>query len=114
MRSVQIPYVSISLSRLRRGVTLCCWIVGLAATAQALVFCVAAFMDLRYEELRERAPTAMIVASGEAGSPQTAPPARGGQDSAKPIDPNRVLSKYDRVMAQTSSLAYGCGMVAIS
>ena len=114
MRAVQIPYVSVSLARLRRGVTLCCWIVGLAATLQTLVFCVAAFMDLRYQVLQDKTPVTLIVSPGEAGHTQANPPPRGAPEpEAKPVDPNRVRTKNDRVMEQTSTLAYGAGMIGI-
>ena len=61
MSHLQAPYVSASLARLRRGVTLCCWIVGLSLVAQMLIWAVATFMDVRFQELPDNRPGELIV-----------------------------------------------------
>ena len=110
MRSIQIPFVSISLARLRRGVTLCCWILGLALTTQLLVFGTAAFLDVRYQVLEDTSPGALIVSPSGSASSQGKPAV---DSSGKAIDANHVLSKNDKVLERASTLAYGAGMLGL-
>src|SRR5262245_14597865 len=120
MSSLQTPYVSLSLARLRRGVTICCWIVGLSLVTQILVWGMATFMDVRYGVLPDRSPSPLIVAPGEAapsgsmgGAISSA--ANNGQlaDPTAPVDPNRVPTKNDVMMAKATKFAYGAGMLGL-
>ena len=117
MGSMQTPFVSISLVRLRRGVTLCCWIVGLALVTQLLVWGFATFMDVRYQVLEDRTPGALIVSPTDATRNTVATP--GAEMATTPevdpnaIDPNRVATKHNQIMAKAERFAYGFGMVGI-
>ena len=111
MGSMQTPFVSISLTRLRRGVTLCCWVIGLALVAQMLVWCFATFMDVRYTIIEDRTPGQLIVSTTDVSKPTIMQPDPIAND--KSIDPNRVPTKHDKIMAKTERFAYGAGMLGI-
>jgi hypothetical protein len=114
---MQTPFVSISLVRLRRGVTMCCWIVGLALVTQLLVWCFATFMDVRYQVLEDRTPGALIVSPGDASRNTVATPGAEvvSESEVDPnaVNPNRVTTKHDQIMAHAERFAYGFGIVGI-
>jgi hypothetical protein len=113
MGSMQTPYVSISLTRLRRGVTMCCWVVGLALVAQLLVWCFATFMDVRYTIIEDRTPGQLIVSTTDVSKPSILPTDPNIVANDKSIDPNRVSTKQDKIMAKVERFAYGAGMLGI-
>jgi hypothetical protein len=115
MGSLQAPYVSIALTRLRFGVSLCCWIVGLALLTQLFVWCIATFMDVRYQTVEAKvAPGALIVATTDSIRPAAPVSASAAEEpKAANADPNRVPTKHDYLMAQASRYAKGAGTTAM-
>ena len=115
MKSLQAPYVSIALTRLRFGVSLCCWIIGLSLLTQLFVWCTATFMDVRYQIVESKtAPGALIVSATDAV--RTPAPISAKATEEAPVanaDPNRVPTKHDRLMAQASRYAQGAGTTAM-
>jgi hypothetical protein len=127
MSSMQTPFVGIALARLRRGVLVCCWLIALSLIAQLLVWATAMFTDARHHTIMVQAAAPLIVNQAEK-TPSNAPAisttdkpesvatvARTSQTltAAKAPDPNRVPSKYDRMMNTASDFAAGIGMLAI-
>lgn len=120
MPSIHAPFVSIALSRLRRGVSLCCWMISLALITQLLIWCIATFMDVRHEMLPDKAATSLIVSANEAAKQAMTPAAMmplndgavGAGGEAAP-EVNRVWTKQDRIMARASMLALGAGTLAM-
>src|SRR5262245_33111130 len=50
MHSPAIQAVCLALTRLRRAVLACCWLAGLALLAQSVVWALAMYTELRWEE----------------------------------------------------------------
>lgn len=123
MQSMQSAYVSHALSRLNRGLSFCCWLVGLSLVTQLLVWGAAAFMDVRHKELKADAPAAQIVVGVESKSlaevPAGGPLAPGVKDhepefdAAKTADANRVPSGADRMMEFAATTARSTGVIAM-
>lgn len=120
MPSVQAPFISIGLARLRRGVTACCVIAALALLAQLLVWAMATFMDVRYTTVEAKpAATGLVVKTdgGKGAAAETRKPDRsrdaGGSDAASPPDPNRVPSQMDHLMKTTATMARALGGMAM-
>lgn len=117
MSSIQTPYVSVSLARLKRGVTFCCWIVGLSLVTQLMVWCVATFMDVRFQVLPDKSPAPLIV-SPEDAARQTNSISSHSVEAAAPtdpeiVDPNRVPTKQNLLLAKGSKIAYGAGLLGM-
>lgn len=113
MSSIQTPFVSASLARLRRGVTFSCWIIGLALVTQLLVWCFATFMDVRYRVLPDTTPAPLIVSADEAERQATSVSGEQMSEDTAAVDPNRVSTKQNLVMAKASKIAYGAGMLGL-
>jgi len=120
MASIHAPFVSMALSRLRRGVSLCCWVVSLALITQLLVWCFATFMDVRHEMLPDKASTSLIVSADDAAKQAmttgvSAQPGEGAiaAGNSQGVEVNRVWTKQDRIMAKASMLALGAGTLGI-
>lgn len=117
--SMQSPYVSLALSRLRRGVTTCCWVVGMALVIQTMIWAVATFMDVRFTVLQDSHKPELIISADQAReevSPLTgAAPANVVADAEgiEAVNPNRIMTKYDMMMSKASSLAMSAGTIAM-
>jgi hypothetical protein len=123
MSTPQAAFISIALTRLRRGVGLCCWLAAVSLIAQLLVFGVAAFMDVRRTTLEDQTTPATVVSAAAAqraaplGSADAQPlesPAEARTDAAdEAINPNVVLTGHDRVLNKISGIAMTTGMIAM-
>jgi hypothetical protein len=121
MASVQSPFISIALSRLRRGVGGCCLLIAISLITQILVFGVAAFMDVRHETIEAPAAPATIVSAEAAartqplGSIDARPlesPAAAKVDS-EPVNPNIMRTRQDTIMQKASAIAMTAGKIAM-
>jgi hypothetical protein len=128
MSTMHTPFVGIALARLRRGVMVCCWLIGLALVTQLLVWATAMFTDTRFDTIVLQVTAPMIVNQADkssqpsavghasaasavsAGSPLKLEHAA---NSPKPVDPNRVKSRFDRMMQTASTFSAGVGMLAV-
>ena len=112
--------VSVALGRLKRGVLLCCWAVGLALMAQVAIWSLVTFTDVRWQQA--------LPADGEAGRPMIVEsdadaeaPAPGSVFAQDPIveprpeelGPPIVPSRYDSMFRTGSSLLSGFGTIAV-
>ncbi|MCI0362755.1 MAG: hypothetical protein L0Y44_12665 [Phycisphaerales bacterium] len=113
MPPLQAPFISVALSRLRGGVVICGWVVGVSLVTQLLIWCIATFMDVRYEVLQENAPAATIVSAKPDDKPISTTPTPSGPTIVKPVDVNRVRTSHDSMMAEASTLAMGAGSLAM-
>jgi hypothetical protein len=121
MPLMQSPYVSQALSRLRRGVTVCCWVAGLSLVAQLLVWGTATFMDVRHKALEDAAPPGQIVSAeasqshAKSNGPLVVNATEKAAEAAEsaPIDLNRIRTSNDRVMEVISATAMSAGTLAI-
>jgi hypothetical protein len=124
MASIQGPFVSMALTRLRRGVSVCCWLVASALVLQILIWCAATFLDVRFQVVKANAPTQLIVKHSEAdrsnqtlgsasvnGAYQTADGAPPVEQGA--VDPNRVPTKFNLLMEKASALMMSTGTLAM-
>jgi len=120
MASMQSPYVSHALSRLRRSVSICCWIVGMALLLQTMLWAVATFMDVRYVTLADNSQPELIISADQIRK-QTSPLTDASTLSApaveehaeQAVDPNRVPTRYDALMNKASTLAMSAGTIAM-
>jgi hypothetical protein len=114
MGSLQAPYVSIALTRLRFGVSLCCWIVGLSLLTQLVIWCVVTFMEVRYQTIEAKSAPGALIVSGVESTKSAAPvSARAADQGPANADPNRVPTAQDRLMAKGSRFAQGAGTTAM-
>jgi hypothetical protein len=114
------PFVSLAFSRLRRAVTVCCWVVAGALLCQLLVWCFATFTQVRFETIQAKATPGAIVISRENKPVQPAPilvnsaaQSESAGPEVKPADPNRVMSRFEQIFARASALALAAGSVAM-
>jgi len=122
MASMQSPFVSQALLRLRRSVSICCWIVGVALLLQTMLWAVSTFMDVRHITLADHREPELIVSADQARkqiSPLTDASVLGGGGAvaddrgASAVDANRVPTKYDAMMNKASALAMSAGTIAM-
>jgi hypothetical protein len=122
MPTPQNVFTSIALTRLRRGVGFCCWVVALSLITQVLVFGIAAFMDVRHQVLEQQTTPATIVSAADAAREQPLAsadaqplesPVAAKSDAPEAVNPNVVLTKQDFIMGRISSLALTGGSIAI-
>jgi hypothetical protein len=122
--------VSIALGRLRLGVLACCGLIALALAVQLLIWTMVSFTDIRWTTADEAAADAAVAAAEKSKSvprvvvaeekkkeperptPFDTEPA-GATSDVEAVNPNRVLSRYDRLFAMASSLAGGLGALAV-
>jgi hypothetical protein len=78
--------VSLALARLRRGVVVCCWVIGMAVFAQLIIWSLATYTDVRHEVIEQVAEAPLIVSADAARSRPAARLSRdhGAMDSAAP------------------------------
>jgi hypothetical protein len=108
--------VSVALGQLRSGVLLCCWIIAVALVAQTAVWALVSFTGIRWTELTAETEPPLIVKAEDTQTQKIRSPleTESDADPARPaVDPNRVLTKYDRILATASSLASGFGTLAV-
>ncbi len=106
--------VSLALGRLRFSVLLSCWVIGLALLAQTVIWSLVNFTELRWDRSETpTAETALIVKPGPAPVVRSALDDVKGRPSAEPVDPNRLVSGYDRIFEIGSRLARGLGTVGL-
>jgi hypothetical protein len=107
--------VSSALASVRFGVVLCCWVAGIALLVQTIVWSLATFTDLRWQTLTAApAEAALVVPAG--ASKAATPTVRTTKDAEiarQPVDPNRVVSAWDRMLLAASTVARGAGTIAI-
>jgi len=121
MASMQSPYVSQALLRLRRSVSICCWMVGVALLLQTMVWAVSTFMDVRHVTLADNSEPELIISAEQMrkqSSPLTDASTLAAQqaaleDAPQAVDPNRVPTKYDAMMNKASALAMSAGTIAM-
>jgi len=108
--------VSLALGHLRGWVAWCCWLIAGALLIQSTIWMMTAFTDVRWQEIRHTGNAPLIVTSEGKPVPQI----RSALDEpieeirpAAPLDPNRMLTRWDRVFATLSSLAGGIGAITI-
>ncbi|MDY7107457.1 MAG: hypothetical protein SYC29_02365 [Planctomycetota bacterium] len=108
--------VSLALGRLRSGVMLCCWLIAIALVAQTMIWALVSFTGMRWTELSAESEPPLIVKAEETDAQRIRSPLAAEEEAdeaREPVDPNRVLTKYDRILAMTSSLAAGFGTLAV-
>jgi len=122
MGSLATPHVSIALSRLRRGVNACCWIVVLSLITQLMIWGVATFMDVRHQVIEEHATPATVVSAAAVarqqplGSAEAVPleaPQRAHAETQPPANPNRLVTKHDQIMRHAAVLSMTAGSIAM-
>jgi hypothetical protein len=115
MSTPQAVFTSIALTRLRRGVSLCCWVAAMSLLLQVLVFGVAAFMDVRHQVLEQQAapPTIVSAAEQERAEPLASPESATTEQTTAVINPNVVMTKQDFIMGRLSTLALTAGSLAV-
>lgn len=122
MLRTQPSFVGIALHRLRFSILVCCWVLGLSLMTHIGVWIAATFTDVRYEAVRSMTVPATIVTSTQrqnqpeaavAGGVEAAEAPAMHQAAKEAADPNRVLSKYDRMMSMATRLASGAGLLAL-
>jgi hypothetical protein len=117
MSTPQTVFTSIALTRLRRGVSLCCWVAAMSLLTQVMVFGVAAFMDVRHQVLEQQTTPATIVSAAEQARSQPLTSPEDSTDAevapAAAVNPNVIMTKQDFIMGRLSSLALTCGSLAV-
>ncbi|MCA9285256.1 MAG: hypothetical protein KDA22_08590, partial [Phycisphaerales bacterium] len=119
------PYqLSLTVARLRRGVTACCWLVGVCLTLQAAVWSIAYFTQVRFEEPESRATATERPANGQvqpeaasdrrstsrqATATATAPPA----ELVPAAPPAPIRSQADRIMQWSIEASAPVGAVCL-
>ncbi|MHC4108904.1 MAG: hypothetical protein ACYSTY_12550 [Planctomycetota bacterium] len=108
-------HISLALGRLRLGIALCCWAIGLALLAQMVVWSLATFTDLRYAELHDTSAAPRVVTSDAPRRPSGA--LRSANDDkdkrrGEVPDPNRVFSTADQIFDHTVTFAAAGGKLA--
>lgn len=107
-------YVSAAMRRLRVGVLLSCWIIGLALIVQIVVWSLATCTDLRYHSIEDQSEVPLIVsAPATAAATDSTSADWSEEDEHTPPDPNRVLSKFDQIFETTIKLTGGLGKIAM-
>ncbi len=118
--------VSIALGQLRRLVSFCVAVLVLALVAQAAVWAIVTFADVRYVDLdrQESAAAELVVAGGDDASSADVPDEEAalldplGERVVPPepppvsATPNVVRSTTDRILELTATLAGACGRLA--
>lgn len=113
--------VSAALGRLKRGVLLCCWAVGLALMAQIIIWALVTFTEVRWQQATpESAPeeTRALIVQNETEDEAPAPGSVFAADPIteprpEPAGPPIVPSRYDSVFRTGSSLLSGFGTIAV-
>jgi len=107
--------VSLALGRLRLGVLLCCWGIGITLLIQTAVWGLVTFTELRYENIAAGTDAPLVVAGTDArDTPRSSlddPPTRSAE--TPPVNPNRVLTAFDRHLSIVSSITSGLGTFAM-
>ncbi len=108
-------YISLALGRLRLGITLCCWTIGLALMTQMVVWSLATFTDLRHAELHDTSEAPLVVTRDaprrRSGGLRSANDDRDERRGEVP-DPNRVFSTTDQIFNHTVAFAAAAGKLA--
>ncbi|UCD73875.1 MAG: hypothetical protein JSV91_08750 [Phycisphaerales bacterium] len=116
MPNTQCKSIGLAMGRLRLAVSVCCWIVVVALATQVFVWSLINFTQVRYEKLEGGGGSPLIV---EGPSPrektmQTVTLSGNGEGTARePVEANRVISRWDRVMASALPLTRGAGLLAM-
>lgn len=63
MLTAKVKTIGAALARLRKGVMLCTWAVGLALAAQILIWSLVTFTDIRWDEMESEEMALMVVQS---------------------------------------------------
>ncbi|MHC4947980.1 MAG: hypothetical protein ACYTG1_06935 [Planctomycetota bacterium] len=110
--------ISHALRRLRLGVFAYAWIIGLTLVIHVLVWSLATYTDMRFDEIEasvDRAAVAQptVVTSSSRRPTVAAPsvPVEAASGEA-PVNPNRVPGRMDRVFALAVAAARGLGTLA--
>lgn len=116
----QPSFVGIALMRLRFSIMVCCWVLALSLVTQIGVWIAATYTDVRFETIKAAAAPATIVTSTQRKNQPEAP---GGIEASHALsiqkaveeapDPNRISSRYDRMMSMAIRLSNGAGMLAL-
>lgn len=88
MLTAKVKTIGAALARLRRGVLLCTWAVGLALAAQILIWSLVTFTDLRWDEMESEETAPMVVQS------DVITPAQAHLDPAQAI---RAVARTDQL-----------------
>lgn len=108
-------YISLALGRLRLGITLCCWTIGLALMVQMVVWSLATFTDLRHAELHDSSEAPLVVTRDaprrRLGGLRSANDDRDERRGEVP-NPNIVLSTTDRIFDRSVTFAAAAGKLA--
>ena len=108
--------VSLALGHLQGWVAWCCWLIAGALLIQCTIWMMTAFTGVRWQEIRHTGSAPLIVTAEGKPVPQI----RSALDEpieeirpAAPLDPNRMLTRWDRVFATLSALAGGIGAISV-
>jgi hypothetical protein len=106
--------VSAALGRLRFGVNLCCWIVGLALITQIVVWSLVRFTDLRFSDLAADAPAPLIVKKEVSEAPSALDAETSPEEKRHAVvNPNRVPGAGDRFFALLADFSSGFGALSV-
>lgn len=114
--ATQTPHVSAALVHLRRSVTALCVVAALCLTVQTLVFAFVHFTDARWTivEPDHDQPANQVVTADKSPAPGTPPGSVTRRVKISELEPPKVLSRWDGVMREFSSVASSIGaMVAV-
>jgi len=107
-------HFAIALKELRTGVTVCCWLIGVALLVQVIAWSLLSFTDIRYDVYQAKASGDQSqVLTAEEIRRQAVRDATTGDEGVVTADVNRQLSKADRILGMLTSLAGAVGTMGV-
>jgi hypothetical protein len=116
--------VSLALGRLRMGIILSSWVIGLSLFAQLIIWSMATFTEMRWEIVEETVEVPLVVGSG-AAMPVRQSLRKAGEDGAanQPLaplvqvpstttEPVCISSRHDRTFASVVNVTGAAGRCA--
>jgi hypothetical protein len=107
--------VAAALRQLRSSVALCCWILAAALSVQIVIWGLITFTDIRWTVLKPgegEAPVVVSASDVRAHSIRSALDDEPEEATVEAIDPNRMLTGTDRILAVAASFGSGAGLLA--
>jgi hypothetical protein len=112
VRAVNLQFAA-ALKQMRTGVTVCCWLIGLALTAQVVVWSFLTFTESRWETFEARAPrTTEVVVTPEEIRRRALQSAGADDPAITTIDVNRQRSAVDYSLQAVANVSAAVGTMA--
>ena len=114
MQTAVHRHFAIALKELQTGVTICCWVIGIALLAQVIAWSLVTYTDIRYVS-HESTPDANVtsVVQSDDIRRELLPDAGEADPDIVALDVNRQFSKADHLLAVVSGLSGALGTMAI-